>query len=112
MTKVPYQQNPERFDYRLTDKGKDLWTVVNALREWGDRWEAPDGPPVELEHRACGAPGHRRPDLQPLRRALERGNVRARRGPGAGEPDLSPPGGRCSDRRALHGAAEDPAVRG
>ena len=36
----PYQDNPPRHDYRLTDKGADLWKVVTALREWGDRWDA------------------------------------------------------------------------
>src|SRR5580692_8788022 len=52
--RVPYSEHPVRYDYRLTDKGKDLWPVLTAMRQWGDRWEAPDGPPVELVHRACG----------------------------------------------------------
>jgi DNA-binding HxlR family transcriptional regulator len=54
--KVPYQQHPERFDYRLTEKGRDLWLVLTAMRQWGDRWyPGPDGPPVEIEHRTgCG----------------------------------------------------------
>ena len=36
----PYQDNPPRHEYRLTDKGRDLWKVLTALREWGDRWDA------------------------------------------------------------------------
>jgi DNA-binding HxlR family transcriptional regulator len=90
VTKVAYQQNPERFDYRLTEKGKDLWTVVNALREWGDKWEAPDGPPVELEHRACGQRVHSVLTCSHCGETLERNNVRARPGPGAGDPPLVP----------------------
>ena len=38
--RVRYQQNPPRDEYRLTRKGRDLWKVSTALREWGDRWDA------------------------------------------------------------------------
>ncbi|MBP9755923.1 MAG: helix-turn-helix transcriptional regulator, partial [Phenylobacterium sp.] len=31
---------PPRDEYRLTEKGRDLWKVITALREWGDRWDA------------------------------------------------------------------------
>jgi DNA-binding HxlR family transcriptional regulator len=54
LVRVPYQEHPARYDYRLTDKGRDLWLVLTALRQWGDRWESHDGPPVVLEHRECG----------------------------------------------------------
>lgn len=37
--RVRYQNNPPRDDYRLTDKGRDLWNVIDALREWGERWD-------------------------------------------------------------------------
>src|SRR4029453_4454726 len=40
-----YQERPERFEYRLTDKGRDLWPVIFALASWGDAHAAPDGPP-------------------------------------------------------------------
>ncbi|MDX5298436.1 MAG: helix-turn-helix transcriptional regulator [Gammaproteobacteria bacterium] len=30
-----------RHEYRLTDKGRDLFTVVIALRQWGDKWNPP-----------------------------------------------------------------------
>jgi DNA-binding HxlR family transcriptional regulator len=49
-----YQEHPERFSYKLTEKGAALWKVVTAMREWGDRWAAPQGPSVQLVHRACG----------------------------------------------------------
>lgn len=35
-----YQERPPRDEYRLTPKGRDLWKVGVALREWGDRWNA------------------------------------------------------------------------
>ncbi len=54
LTKVPYSEHPPRFDYRLTDKGKDLWPVVTAMRQWGDKYAAPDGQPLQLIHDSCG----------------------------------------------------------
>ena len=40
--------------YRLTEMGLDLYPVLMALREWGDRYMAEDGPPLEVRHRDCG----------------------------------------------------------
>jgi DNA-binding HxlR family transcriptional regulator len=59
LRKVPYQQAGQRSrdEYRLTSKGFDLYPVLVALMQWGDRYEAgPDGPPVLLRHRDCGEP--------------------------------------------------------
>lgn len=52
--KVAYSDHPPRFDYRLTDKGRDLWPVLTAMRQWGDRYAAPDGPPLRIVHHKCG----------------------------------------------------------
>jgi DNA-binding HxlR family transcriptional regulator len=41
-------------EYLLTAKGRELATIVVALTEWGDRWDAPDGPPVVYTHTGCG----------------------------------------------------------
>jgi len=41
-------------EYQLTDKGLDFKTVIIALTEWGDRWAAPDGPPIVYAHQGCG----------------------------------------------------------
>lgn len=50
-----YQARPPRWEYRLTEKGLDLYPVVVTLAEWGDRHMAGrKGPPVERVHRACG----------------------------------------------------------
>ncbi len=35
-----YQDNPPRFEYSLTRKGRDLWMVTFALAQWGERWDA------------------------------------------------------------------------
>ena len=45
-----------RSEYRLTGKGLDLFPLLVALLEWGDRYAASeDGPLMELRHRDCGA---------------------------------------------------------
>ena len=54
LQKVPYQERPPRYDYKLTKKGRDLWPVLTAMRQWGDHYAAPEGPPLELVHRTCG----------------------------------------------------------
>ena len=51
-----YQERPPRFEYHLTEAGRDLHPVVTALRQWGDRHvTSPEPRPVRFEH-ACG--GH------------------------------------------------------
>jgi DNA-binding HxlR family transcriptional regulator len=54
LARVPYSTRPPRAEYRLTDKGRDLWPVLVAMRQWGDAHAAPTGPPVEVLHRGCG----------------------------------------------------------
>jgi DNA-binding HxlR family transcriptional regulator len=54
LTKVPYSDHPLRHDYRLTDKGRDLWPVLTTMRQWGDKYAAPSGPPLEVVHKGCG----------------------------------------------------------
>jgi DNA-binding HxlR family transcriptional regulator len=56
-----YQDNPPRDEYRLTDKGADLGPVLSAMRAWGDKWDAPDGPPVQMVHDTCGQVSRLRP---------------------------------------------------
>lgn len=53
-----YQTQPERFEYRLTEKGIDLYPVLISLMRWGDRWAVgTDGPPLVLTHKSCGHEG-------------------------------------------------------
>jgi DNA-binding HxlR family transcriptional regulator len=55
LERVPYQDHPVRYEYRLTERGLDLFPVLASLLRWGDRWApGPDGPPVVLFHEACG----------------------------------------------------------
>jgi DNA-binding HxlR family transcriptional regulator len=55
LERVVYQERPRRHEYRLTEKGLDLYPVIASLTRWGDRWAAgAEGPPLELRHRGCG----------------------------------------------------------
>jgi len=55
MRREPYKDEVRtREEYRLTEKGLDLYPVLMALREWGDKHMATDGPPIEVHHRDCG----------------------------------------------------------
>jgi DNA-binding HxlR family transcriptional regulator len=59
LRKVPYQEQGQRgrHEYRLTGKGLELYPVLVALMQWGDRYAGgPAGPPVLLTHRECGEP--------------------------------------------------------
>jgi DNA-binding HxlR family transcriptional regulator len=49
-----YQERPERYEYRLTRKGVDLWPVIMTALKWGDRYLAPDGKPRLILHKGCG----------------------------------------------------------
>jgi DNA-binding HxlR family transcriptional regulator len=53
LDRVAYQQRPERFEYRLTDKGLGLWPVLVALMQWGDQHRADGRRPMVLHHRGC-----------------------------------------------------------
>jgi DNA-binding HxlR family transcriptional regulator len=86
LRKEPYQLPGERVrhEYRLTEKGLDLYPVLVAIAGWGNRYLADaEGPPVEFAHRDCGElvdvalvckEGHRVTDAR---------DVRTRPGPGA-----------------------------
>ena len=81
--RVPYQQHPERFDYRLTNKGSELWPVIDAMRAWGDRWAAPNGAPLELVHTTCARVTESVPVCRECGEPLRRGEMRMVPGPGA-----------------------------
>jgi DNA-binding HxlR family transcriptional regulator len=55
LRREPYKDSVRTRDrYRLTEMGLDLYPVLMALREWGDRYLAEDGPPLEIRHKGCG----------------------------------------------------------
>lgn len=84
-----YQERPERFEYRLTAKGRDLYPILVAFMGWGDRWTASqDAPPVLLEHKRCGHEGT--PVLACVHCGEPVGPFDMRLKPGPGAPDPWP----------------------
>lgn len=81
-----YQERPERYEYRLTEKGMDLYPVLISLMQWGDRWQAgPEGPPVTLMHE-CGQSPDAALVCTHCGKALNPREVRAEGGPFAKAP--------------------------
>jgi DNA-binding HxlR family transcriptional regulator len=78
-----YQERPERYEYRLTDKGRDLWPITIGLLKWGDRYYAENGPPRVILHRGCGGEVTERLRCAKCGADLTARDVEARPGPGA-----------------------------
>ncbi|MET7297401.1 helix-turn-helix domain-containing protein [Embleya sp. NPDC005575] len=83
LVREAYQDKPARYDYRLTDKGRTLWPVLNAMRQWGDQWAAPDGPPLIVTHANCGQPSTAVHVCSHCGEPLTSHDLRASAGPGA-----------------------------
>src|ERR1700759_4565355 len=76
-----YSEHPERFEYVLTEKGKDLQPVLLAMLAWGDRYTAEKGAPLEV---VPGTPPF--PAVQVCSEwgePIDTHNVHSRPGPGA-----------------------------
>ncbi|MDM0071487.1 helix-turn-helix domain-containing protein [Variovorax sp. J31P207] len=52
--RVQYQIGPDRYEYRFTEKGRDLFGSMIAMLHWGDRWLSGGKPPLILTHLDCG----------------------------------------------------------
>ncbi|MEV4255916.1 helix-turn-helix domain-containing protein [Spirillospora sp. NPDC049652] len=83
LRRVRYQERPERFEYRLTRKGVELWPAMMTLLLWGDRHYAPEGPPVLILHAGCGGPLTPRMTCGSCGEPLGPTDVETRPGPGA-----------------------------
>jgi len=84
--RVPYREPGARtrYEYRLTDAGRDLRPVLLALLEWGDRYRSdPAGPPAHLFHAECGAPVHVEVRCSAGHEICSRTRLAARPGPGS-----------------------------
>ena len=82
LDRIPYSDRPVRYDYKLTAKGRDLWPVLTAMRQWGDRYAAPDGPPVRIVHKGCGTISQAVMTCSSCGERVSARDVRVVRGPG------------------------------
>jgi len=55
LVKAPYFDRQERFEYRLTDKGFELYPIILSMANWADKWmDQGLGKPLEYRHKTCG----------------------------------------------------------
>jgi DNA-binding HxlR family transcriptional regulator len=74
-------QSGARHEYRLTEKGHDLFPLLVALLQWGDKWMPnAEGPHTELVHTACDHVTHPVLTCSQCGEAVSGANVRARPG--------------------------------
>lgn len=84
LRREPYRDGGRtRREYRLTEKGLDLYPVLIAIRAWGDRYMAPDGPPVRYRHAGCTGEARARVACDACGEDLTARDVAPEAGPGA-----------------------------
>ena len=83
LRREPYRDGRTRYEYRLTQKGLDLYPILIATRDWGDRYMAPDGPPVRYRHSTCGGEAHAHVTCDACNAGLSARDVAPEAGPGA-----------------------------
>jgi len=87
LTRVPYRQRPVRHEYRLTEKGLDLYPVVMSIVHWGDvHMAGRRGRPLLHQHRDCGKTFDPVMVCSECGEALDPRHVHVHRGPGAKSP--------------------------
>jgi DNA-binding HxlR family transcriptional regulator len=82
--RTAYQDNPVRYDYRLTEKGADLAMVLLAMTAWGDRWVFGEAAqPMVFRHDPCGAAATPIPTCSGCGGRLRPGDLTPLPGPGS-----------------------------
>ncbi|MFG2648757.1 winged helix-turn-helix transcriptional regulator [Streptomyces sp. NPDC048436] len=94
MEKRAYQSEPVRYDYVLTEKGRDFFGVLAVMNSWGNRWLSGDeGAPVVFEHDRCGHEGAAEVVCSHCKEPMSAADTHPRLGPGyperlAARPDI------------------------
>lgn len=103
-----YQERPQRFEYRLTPKGLDLYEVILALKKWGDRWAAgEEGLPLLLRHNGCGEVFDVEATCPHCHERVDARSVTYELGPGAGPQEVRRYEQRMGERAARAAAREN-----
>lgn len=88
LDRVPYSEEPVRYEYPLTDAGRELFGAVVVLMQWGDKHLAgPEGPPIVLTHDECGHETHPRLTCDHCGGEIDARGVTPRRGKGFPQGD-------------------------
>jgi DNA-binding HxlR family transcriptional regulator len=84
-----YASDPDRYEYRLTRAGRDLFPAIVTLMRWGDEHLAgPEGAPIVLRHDACGEIADPRLTCQHCGEEIDARSVTPEPGPGFRERRL------------------------
>jgi DNA-binding HxlR family transcriptional regulator len=86
LKRVEYKEGDQRgrYEYRLAEKGLDLFTTILALSQWGERWmPPPDGPVAKVTERASGRPVRAVMTSDKAVKRLSLPDIRIAPGPGA-----------------------------
>src|SRR5215470_12984930 len=85
LRRVQYSQRPERFEYRLSEMGIELYPVMMALLAFGDKWlKKTAKPPIYLVHNLCGGVCRPMVACSHCKEEVDNKTVTYRKGPGAG----------------------------
>lgn len=83
LDRVEYSTSPQRFEYRLTDKGREVFPILAAMAAWGDRWlVGEEGTPLVLHHTACDHDMHAEIVCSECAEPIQVREMRATPGPG------------------------------
>jgi len=78
-----YSERPERFEYVLTSRGKDLFPAVIAMMSWGDTYLSAHGAPAVARHVGCGGALDAHARCQTCAAIVEADDVEWHYGPGS-----------------------------
>ncbi|NOX49912.1 MAG: helix-turn-helix transcriptional regulator [Gammaproteobacteria bacterium] len=83
LTKQAYQTKPDRYEYRLTEKGLDIYPILMGIFRWGDKYYAEkEGSPALFKHKNCKRDFHACLVCSECGEPLHPRDVNARHGPG------------------------------
>ena len=83
LRREPYQDRPPRSEYRLTEKGRDVYPILAAMAAWGDRWlTGVEGTPLVLHHTNCDHDMHAVVVCSECVEPLDVRQIRVEHGPG------------------------------
>ncbi|MFZ1490960.1 MAG: helix-turn-helix domain-containing protein [Ilumatobacteraceae bacterium] len=83
LRRAAVDETSPRHEYRLTQKGREVYPILAAMAAWGDRWlTGPEGTPLVLHHTTCKHDMHAVVVCSECDQALDVGDIRATAGPG------------------------------